>query len=82
VSDDVQPEVVIVSGEIVELVHDCNALCGDGVRRNLLQRRMVIPDAGRWTVSGSPERPTVDPSILCEACGLHGHWREGKWVNC
>ena len=33
-----------------------------------------------WTVV-SKEPLTVSPSILCGECGLHGFWREGKWVG-
>ena len=33
-----------------------------------------------WTVV-TKEPLTVSPSILCWKCGLHGFWREGKWVG-
>ena len=32
-----------------------------------------------WTVH-SWEPLHVEPSLLCNACGDHGHIREGKWV--
>jgi hypothetical protein len=73
------PEVHIVAGEPVELVHDCNALCGDDVTRTITRRS--IPLDGRWLVSGPKDAPTLDHSILCEACGLHGFWRNGKWSH-
>ena len=36
--------------------------------------------ASGWTVV-TKEPLTVSPSILCGQCGLHGFWREGKWVG-
>ena len=34
----------------------------------------------RWTVV-SKEPLTIAPSILCGTCGVHGFWREGRWVS-
>jgi hypothetical protein len=73
-----EPRVDVVDGEPVALVHDCNALCGDGVARMLPERSISLDR--RWTVTGPDDAATLDPSIQCLACGLHGHWREGKWV--
>lgn len=41
-----------------------------------------IPVTGeyRWDVV-SREPLTLNPSILCNACGAHGWIREGKWVS-
>lgn len=72
------PVVTVVDGHAVELVHDCNALCGDGVKRMLLARSIPLDD--RWTVTGPDDAATLDPSILCTACELHGHWRDGGWT--
>lgn len=72
------PQVIVVDGQAAALVHDCNARCGDGVTRLLRARWMPLD--GRWTVTGPDEAATLDPSIKCEACGLHGHWTAGTWV--
>lgn len=32
-----------------------------------------------WTVE-SVDPLTISPSILCGSCGLHGLWRDGRWV--
>lgn len=72
------PLVVVVDGHAVEVVHDCNAKCGDGVTRMLTARAVKLDD--RWTVTGPDDAATLDPSIQCEACGLHGHWRNGEWT--
>jgi hypothetical protein len=73
----VNPEVIVLDGQPVALVHDCDAECGDGVTRLLPARWMALD--GRWTVSGPDEAATLDPSIKCNACGLHGHWLAGAW---
>jgi hypothetical protein len=49
-------------------------------------------DPGRgvsqWAMAGTPQHPvqqreplTLDGSLLCPNCGLHGWIREGRWVN-
>lgn len=73
------PEVIVLDGSPVALVHDCDAVCGDGITR-MLRSRWVALD-GRWTVTGPDEAATLDPSIQCAACGLHGHWRAGAWTD-
>ena len=70
--------VLVDEGHPVALVHDCKARCGDGVTRLLRARSIPLDD--RWTVTGPDHTPTLDPSIQCQACGLHGYWREGAWV--
>lgn len=35
---------------------------------------------GEWGVV-SEDPLTITPSILCGQCGIHGFWREGKWVS-
>ncbi len=37
------------------------------------------PDPEGWTVEGL-DPLTISPSLLCRACGHHGHIRDGKWV--
>lgn len=69
-----KPHVVIADGVPVGLVHDCNALCGDNVRRMFRNRTIKLDN--RWKVIGN----SLKESIKCEACGLHGHWINGKWV--
>lgn len=70
--------VEVINGEAFSLTHDCLALCGDGETRML--RNRSIPLDARWTVTGPDDAATIDPSIVCMACGLHGHWKNGKWV--
>lgn len=41
--------------------------------------RELEPTRPRWTVV-SWEPLTLDPSILCLSCKLHGWIREGRWV--
>lgn len=38
------------------------------------------PTFQAWTVE-SEEPLTLSPSIVCRACGDHGHIRDGKWVK-
>lgn len=33
-----------------------------------------------WKVE-CPDPLTLSPSLLCRACGDHGHVRDGKWVR-
>ena len=72
------PQVLVVDGHPTALVHDCRAKCGDGITRLLTARSTTLDD--RWTVTGPDDAATLDPSIKCEACGLHGHWTAGAWV--
>lgn len=76
----IEPFVQVVGGRAVALVHDCNAMCGDGVRR-LIADRVVLLDE-RWRVEGPDEAASVFDSVRCEACGLHGHWVRGQWRPC
>lgn len=73
------PEVQVIDGHPFALIHDCNAVCGDGETRMLRNRSCSLPDDGRWTVTGPDEAATLGPSVVCEACGLHGYWRNGRW---
>lgn len=72
--------VLVDQGHPVALVHNCLAQCGDGTTR--LFRARAIPLDDRWTVTGPDHEATLAPSILCDACGLLGHWRDGSWVPC
>ena len=60
-------------------VHDCNAMCGDGIRRMLTAREYVIA-VPPWDIT-STEPLTMAPSILCRTCEIHGFFREGQWVT-
>jgi uncharacterized protein YbaR (Trm112 family) len=42
----------------------------------------------QWAVAGTPQHPvaqrdplTLDGSLLCPQCGLHGWIRNGQWVS-
>lgn len=74
-----QVEVIVRDGVPLALMHDCYALCGDGVRRMLLRRSIKLDT--RWKVTGPDNAATLDPSLACAACDLHGYWRDGKWVG-
>lgn len=41
------------------------------------------PGSNRWASSGSlaDGTLTLDPSLLCRACGDHGWVRDGRWVK-
>lgn len=36
---------------------------------------------GLHTITGTPDRPTVEPSILVDCCNINGFLRDGKWVS-
>lgn len=59
--------------------HDCNATCGDGVQRMLPMRTYVL-GIPPWAIT-SREPLTIAPSIDCQACPLHGFFRDGEWVD-
>ena len=40
---------------------------------------VVAPTLDRHTVMVAEHRPSVNPSILCEDCGIHGFVNDGKW---
>ena len=42
-------------------------------------QRALEPEHSRWRVT-SWDPLTVEPSLLCRACGDHGFIRGGKWV--
>ncbi len=42
-------------------------------------RRLPLGPEG-WTVTAK-DPLTVSPSILCGPCGVHGFFREGRWVE-
>lgn len=60
-------------------VHDCLAACGDGKTRLLVGRiyPLTLPP---WSIA-SRDPLTIDPSIDCGACAVHGWIRDGAWVN-
>lgn len=72
-----EPTATLVNG-VVTFIHDCNALCGDGITRMMPARRYELGLG--WTVK-QREPLTLDPSIDCGACPLHGWIKEGRWVG-
>lgn len=34
-----------------------------------------------WSASGSPDAPTLNPSVNCASCGYHGHVVNGELVD-
>lgn len=59
----------------IRVMHDCRIIDG--------QRLVVAPalqlNGGHRVVQEKPL--TVEPSVLCPDCGLHGFIRAGRWVS-
>lgn len=59
----------------IRVRHDCRVIDG--------QQLVVAPalqlDGGHRVVQEKPL--TVEPSVLCPDCGLHGFIRSGRWVS-
>lgn len=73
-----QPAALIDEDGQLLFVHDCDALCGDGVRR-LLPARSYVLGVPPWAIT-STDPLTIAPSIDCRACPLHGWIRADQWV--
>jgi Family of unknown function (DUF6527) len=81
VTDLIGEPLAIIDGDgQVLFVHDCLALCGDGVTR-LIPARNYVLSIPPWSMDADAPL-TLSPSILCEACQLHGHFRAGVWEPC
>lgn len=52
--------------------------CGGSVP--LERSRWSRPDA-TWRMTGEWPEVTLEPSLLCTACGDHGFVRAGRWVK-
>lgn len=42
--------------------------------------KVVAPRLSLHTITGPEEALTIRASILCSACGLHGHVTDGVWT--
>lgn len=73
-----EPAVLLDDDGQAIFVHDCDAMCGDGVRR-MLRKRTYVLGIPPWSIA-SRDPLTLMPSIDCRACPLHGWFREGRWV--
>lgn len=72
------PSVILDDEGQAIFVHDCDALCGDG-RRRLIRQRHYVLGIPPWAIT-SRDPLTIEPSIDCGACPLHGFFRAGQWV--
>lgn len=73
---DLGGRVLFCTDGTVRIEHACH-------RRDIDQTIIVAPrlqlaEGGHRIVTELPL--TVDPSILCPDCGLHGYIRSGRWV--
>lgn len=62
--------------------HNCPVL-GDHAQAIPLDvpQNAYIPPDDKWQVV-SLDPVTLSPSLLCNACGHHGHIRNGRWEPC
>jgi hypothetical protein len=59
--------------------HWCWYYLGPGGSRVDRVRETMLPVGGEKGWAYDPAADTVHPSILCNRCGTHGFWVNGKW---
>lgn len=63
--------------DVLWWIHDCRRpATGERIE---IAGRLPLGKRGWTLVQADPL--TVEPSILCHACGTHGWFRDGKWIG-
>lgn len=62
----------------IRVMHVCAEWDDDYMQEHLV--KIACPTLHEDHVVVSLDPPTIQPSILCSSCGLHGFVRSGVWV--
>lgn len=74
------PNVPRAGALVIHLAPDGHE-CYGAIHFDLPEIRQWFPESKIWKVL-SWEPLTVEPSLLCRACGDHGFIRQGRWESC